>query len=450
VSPPPWLTDTIARRFILTEILLVGVTVAMAILLEWGGGFWANEPLERSPLLRDMIITARLMDAVPAPLRPSLASAAAASGSTHAYWFGANSPVAPFLEAQENGDEPAAQQIGAALQHKAVVLRVSSSRALPSGFPPDPGGLYGWLLAVRLQDGSWTAFTAPVRMWGAPTGARLLMWISFLTLSIALITAFAARQFAQPIERLAAAVREFGLNPQSSPLAESGPRELRQVVRTFNEMQSQIQRFLAHRTLMLAAISHDLRTPITRLRLRADLIEEEETQRKFIADLDDMEAMIDSTLSFARDDAQTEEGERIDLAVLLETLCDDASDAGHTARYAGPEHLTLLCRPIALQRALTNLIDNAVKYGGEAEVSLAEADAQVEIAVADQGPGIPLEEQEKVFAPFYRLERSRNRATGGSGLGLAVARSIIRAHGGDITLANRPDGGLVARVGLPV
>jgi len=304
-------------------------------------------------------------------------------------------------------------------------------------------------VAVQLQDASWLTFSFDQPFRGFDF-ERVAMRLGIAGLVIALLSVWLSRRLVKPIDEFAHAATRLGRDPAAPPLVESGPREVREAAQAFNQMQQRIRRFVEDRTQMLAAISHDLRTPITRLRLRADLIEEEETQRKFIADLDDMEAMIDSTLSFARDDAQTEEGERIDLAVLLETLCDDASDAGHTARYAGPEHLTLLCRPIALQRALTNLIDNAVKYGGEAEVSLAEADAQVEIAVADQGPGIPLEEQEKVFAPFYRLERSRNRATGGSGLGLAVARSIIRAHGGDITLANHPDGGLVARVGLPV
>jgi signal transduction histidine kinase len=304
-------------------------------------------------------------------------------------------------------------------------------------------------VAVQLQDASWLTFSFDQPFRGFDF-ERVAMRLGIAGLVIALLSVWLARRLVKPIDEFAHAATRLGRDPAAPPLVESGPREVREATQAFNQMQQRIRRFVEDRTQMLAAISHDLRTPITRLRLRADLIEEEETQRKFIADLDDMEAMIDSTLSFARDDAQAEEGERIDLAVLLETLCDDASDAGHTARYAGPEHLTLLCRPIALQRALTNLIDNAVKYGGEAEVTLAEADGQIDIAVADQGPGIPLDEQEKVFAPFYRLERSRNRATGGSGLGLAVARSIIRAHGGDITLANRPTGGLVARVVLPV
>jgi signal transduction histidine kinase len=450
VNPPSWLTDTIARRFVLTQILLVGVTFAMGFLLIEVGGSWAEEPLERSPLLRDMIVTARLIDAVPPPLRPSLASAATTSGSSRAYWFGADSPVVPFLEAQGNADEPAAQRMGAALQHKTIVLRVSRSMALPSGLPPNPGGLYGWLLAVRLQDGSWTAFTAPVRMWVAPAGARLLMWIFFLTISISLITALAARQFAQPIEKLAAAVREFGVNPQSPPLAESGPRELRQVVRTFNEMQAQIQRFLAHRTLMLAAISHDLRTPLTRMRLRGELIDDAEQQARHFRDVDEMQAMVDGALAFFRDDAVTETTTHFDLPQILMTIVNDYADRHIELRYDGPAHAVYKGRPLALKRAVTNLVENALKYATPPSLELLQETRAYVVVVRDRGPGIPEHALENVFLPYYRLEKSRNRNTGGVGLGLTVVQAIVQGHGGEVMLKNLPSGGLEARVLLPV
>ena len=449
MSPPSWLTDTIARRFVLTQVLLVGVTFAMACLLIEVGGFWAEEPLERSPLLTGMIVTARLIDAAPPPLRPSLASAAT-SGSTRAYWFGTDSPVVPFLEARGNADEPAAQHIGAALQHKTIVLQVSRSTALPSGLPPNPGGLYGWLLAVRLQDGSWTVFTAPVRMWGAPFGARLLMWISFLALSISLITAFAARQFAQPIEKLAVAVREFGMNPQSSPLAESGPRELRQVVRTFNEMQAQIQRFLAHRTLMLAAISHDLRTPLTRMRLRGELIDDAEQQARHFRDVDEMQAMVDGALAFFRDDAVTETATHFDLPQMLMTIVNDYADRQIEVRYDGPAHAVYKGRPLALKRAVTNLVENALKYATPPSLELLQEARAYVVVVRDRGPGIPEDALEEVFLPYYRVEKSRNRHTGGVGLGLTVVRAIVQGHGGEVMLKNSPPGGLEARVLLPL
>jgi two-component system osmolarity sensor histidine kinase EnvZ len=452
VSPPSWLTDTIARRFGLTQILLVGVTIAMALLLTQVGGFWAEEPLERSALLREMLVTTRLIEAVQPPLRPSLASAASTSGSTRAYWLGADSPVVPFLEAQRNADKPVAQRIGAALQHTTIVLRVLRSTALPSGFPPNPGGSSGWVLAVRLQDGSWTVFTfmTPVQMWAAPFGARLLMWISFLALSISLITAFAAKQFAQPIEKLAAAVREFGLNPQSSPLAESGPRELRQVVRTFNEMQAQIQRFLAHRTLMLAAISHDLRTPLTRMRLRGELIDDAEQQARHFRDVDEMQAMVDGALAFFRDDAVTETTTHFDLPQMLMTIVNDYADRQIELHYDGPAHAVYKGRPLALKRAVTNLVENALKYATPPSLELLQEARAYVLVVRDRGPGIPEHALENVFLPYYRVEKSRNRNTGGVGLGLTVVQAIVQGHGGEVMLKNPPSGGLEARVLLPV
>jgi signal transduction histidine kinase len=200
---------------------------------------------------------------------------------------------------------------------------------------------------------------------------------------------------------------------------------------------------------MLAAISHDLRTMLTRFRLRAEYIDDDEQRAKALADLAEMQAMLDATLSFARDDASAEARTAVDLSSLIQTLCDDLADAGQPVYYDGIHRVTIACRPSALGRALANLIDNAVKYGGEAKVDLSGGDDEVVILIADRGPGIPEDEREKVFAPFYRMEESRSRETGGTGLGLALARDIVRGHGGDITFEDRDGGGLVARVVLP-
>jgi len=450
VRPPSWLTDTIARRFVLAEIMLVGATAAMAFLLIGVGRFWTDEPLERSPLLRDVIVTVRLLDSVPPPLRASLASAATTGGPIRAYWFGADSPVVPILKAQAGVDEPVARRIATALQRKSIVLRVSPSMALPSEFRLNPGGGYGWLLAVRLHDGSWTAFAAPVPMWVAPVGARLLMWVTFLALSISVITALAARQFAQPIQKLAAAVREFGLNPQSSPMSESGPRELRQVVRTFNEMQAQIQRFLAHRTLMLAAISHDLRTPLTRMRLRGELIDDTEQQARHFRDVDEMQAMVDGALAFFRDGAVTETTTHFDLPLMLMTIVNEYADRQIELHYQGPAHAVYEGQPLALKRAVTNLVENALKYATPPSLELRQERRAYVIVICDRGAGIPERVLEKVFLPYFRLEKSRNRHTGGVGLGLTVVRAIVQGHGGEVMLKNSPAGGLEARVFLPM
>ena len=198
---------------------------------------------------------------------------------------------------------------------------------------------------------------------------------------------------------------------------------------------------------MLAAISHDLRTPLTRLRLRAELIEDEEQQRKTIADLDEMQTMLQAALSFARDDATAERPQALDLATLLRQICEAA---GTAASYDGPTEQPFFGRPGALKRAFANLIDNAIAYGERARVSLAAAPAELKVSVEDDGPGVPEMERQRLFEPFYRLESSRNRETGGVGLGLALVRAAVLAHGGRVELINRPGGGLRAQVSLPL
>jgi signal transduction histidine kinase len=225
---------------------------------------------------------------------------------------------------------------------------------------------------------------------------------------------------------------------------------LRATIEAFNRMQDRLRRFLDDRTQMLAAISHDLRAPLARLRLRAELIADGEQQRKMFDDLEAMNAMIDSTLAFARDDARQEPRRLVDLGVLVGDVCEDAADAGGEVSYAGPRGVDVSCRPTLVRRAVANLIDNAIKYGHAAEVQIVREIDRVVIVVDDEGPGIPPEENEKVFAPFYRLESARDPGKAGVGLGLSVARTVAREHGGDVRLRNRDKGGLSALIELPV
>jgi signal transduction histidine kinase len=199
---------------------------------------------------------------------------------------------------------------------------------------------------------------------------------------------------------------------------------------------------------MLAAISHDLRTPLTSLRLRAEFVTDEETREKLLGTIEEMQAMTEATLVFAREEATGEPTRTVDLAALLESLCADLADLGWSVSFAEAEPMAYRCRADALRRALRNLIENAVRYGGQARVALGASADGIEITIDDDGPGIPPQDLERVFQPFVRLELSRNRSTGGVGLGLAIARGIIRAHGGDILLANRPHG-LRALLRLP-
>jgi signal transduction histidine kinase len=305
-------------------------------------------------------------------------------------------------------------------------------------------------LAVSAGPSRWVLVGLARDAFEPPPTLRLIT-VGGIVLAVVLIVAvLAARRFAAPVRRLADAADRLGQDLDAPPLPEGqGPRELRAAARAFNRMQERLKSFVADRTRMLAAISHDLRTSLTRLRLRMELIEDDEVRGKAQHDLEEMQAMLEATLAFARDDAKGEPRVALDLAGLVQTACDAFADAGHETTYIGPEHLRLHGRQMALRRLLDNLIDNAVKYGGSAEVTLRADGDVVEIDIADRGPGIPEAEREKVFEPFYRLEASRSRETGGSGLGLAVARGIARAHGGDVTLRDRAGGGLVATIRLP-
>ncbi|MDH3474300.1 MAG: ATP-binding protein [Rhodospirillales bacterium] len=303
--------------------------------------------------------------------------------------------------------------------------------------------------SLQLADGSWLNFAFLTPREEPFWWARFFLSILLMTAVVIAVSVWAVRRAARPLAVFSRAAERLGLDVNAPPVAEAGPHEVSQLARAFNAMQGRLNTFVQDRTQMLAAISHDLRTPITRLRLRADFVEDEEQRQKMLADLDQMEAMIAATLSFAREDVAQEPGRPFDLAVLLQDLCDDAAESGHRAAYQGPTAFTYRGRPLALKRAFANLIDNAVKYGEAAEVSLVAADGVATVVVEDSGPGIPEDEQDKVFAPFYRLEGSRCRDTGGVGLGLASVRSIVRAHGGQVVLANRETRGLRVTVTLP-
>lgn len=225
--------------------------------------------------------------------------------------------------------------------------------------------------------------------------------------------------------------------------------ELDAIADSFNQMQQRLKRFVDERTHMLAAISHDLRTPLTRLRLFAEFVSDEQQRALVLNDIEEMEQMLRASLTFASDEAHREPHSRVDVAALLISLCDTVSDVGSDVSYEGPDHAELPCQPVAIRRALSNLIDNACKYGEQAGVRLSEHGDLIEITVADRGPGIPADQVEQAFAPFRRLEGSRNRESGGVGLGLAIARDVIHGHGGAITLEAHQPTGLLVRVRLP-
>lgn len=309
----------------------------------------------------------------------------------------------------------------------------------------------GYRLAVVLSqpDGRWLVFHAPVRL-ARLEGSRRLMYLILAAASLVLaVTVWAVHRVTRPLRQFAEAADRLGVDLRAPPMLEDGAREVRAATRAFNRMQDRLRRLIDDRTLMLAAISHDLRTVLTRLQLRAEFIDDATQREKAVADIGEMQTMLESTLSFARDDTIEETRTELDLSALIQSLCDDMADSGQTVKFEGLPHLTYRCQPVALRRAIGNLIANAVKYGREATVGVRRDDDMVIIEVADLGPGIPEAIRERVFTPFFRAEESRNRETGGTGLGLSVARSIIRRHGGDIALLDRAGGGLLARVSLP-
>ena len=311
------------------------------------------------------------------------------------------------------------------------------------------------LYAFRLPTGGWLNVLAvpdPIRPWHSPA---FLTAFLLMTLTAAGLTLWAVRRLTAPVRVLAEAAEALGRDVNAAPLPEDGPAETAIAAVAFNTMADRIRRFVKDRTEMLTAIGHDLRTPITRLKLRAEFIDDDELRTKILSDLDELETMVSATLAFGRDSRVDEPMSSIDLVELLRTILDETGDAKPEAApnlsYEGPAHQTVRARPVALKRALGNLISNAVNYGGSAHVRVfPPAGGMVEALIEDDGPGIPAEEIDRVFEPFHRLEYSRNRETGGVGLGLPIARNMLRAHGGDVTLSNRPEGGLRAVATLPV
>ena len=253
-----------------------------------------------------------------------------------------------------------------------------------------------------------------------------------------------------PLIAFAQAAERVGVDVNASVMPEKGPAQLKRVIRAFNEMQIRLQRFLSDRTRMLGAISHDLRTPLTRLRLRIETDRATEEKSKALADIEIMESMLTSTLSFVRGVDEVETTEIVNLDLLLQTVCDLVSDTGGEVSYVGPGRSRYYCKQQSMMRALTNIVANAAKYGSHAEVALSRNEhGGFKIEIADDGPGIADAEKSKVFEPFYRTAAARDTDRQGMGLGLSIARSIILAHGGTIELRDRPTGGLIVVVTLP-
>jgi signal transduction histidine kinase len=396
-----------------------------------------------------------VLDATPDTDRPAVI-AAAQRPQIHVRILDA--PLPNLTNRPEPNADLLRRRIEAVLTVPRLVIVADRYRPVDKQASPIAGRIEnGVLIEAALSDGHWLLFGSnldpPPPIDPVATQFSQVSFAAWLTLSIllgVLLSMLSARRLVKPLAELAIAVEQLGGSGDASPIPAHGPREVRGTIQAFNRMQERVRRFNEDRTRMIAAMSHDLRTPLTRLRLRAELVEDQEQQQKMLAELDMMAEMIESVLSFARDDTKHEPRALVDLSALVEGICDDASDAGEPVTYSGPRGITISCRPIAIRRAVSNLVDNAVKYGKSASVSLIPDSERVVITVDDEGPGIPRSEREKVFEPFYRIGSARNPETGGVGLGLSVTRSIVWEHGGEIILGNRKGGGLSVRVELPI
>jgi two-component system OmpR family sensor kinase len=302
--------------------------------------------------------------------------------------------------------------------------------------------------ALQQPSGDWAVVRPAPEQFPTVWQERVGLWCLACLAVLGPLGYFFARRLVAPIGAFAHAADRLGRDPNASPLTLTGPAEIGIAARAFNTMQTRLQRYIEDRTSMIAAISHDLRTPLARVRFKLERAPDD-LRASVGSDLDQMEAMITAVLGFVRNATQTRERSELDLLSVLECAVDDAVAAGGKADIRGGDPVVVEADDLALKRLFANLIDNAIKYGGCARVWLTVEDDAAVVEIADPGPGLPGRELERVFEPFYRGEPSRNRQTGGMGLGLAVSRSIARAHGGDVTLKSSA-GGLTAIVRLPL
>ncbi|MGY3636318.1 ATP-binding protein [Bradyrhizobium sp. Lot33] len=282
-------------------------------------------------------------------------------------------------------------------------------------------------------------------------GGPWMMTLLFMVISVALLGLWAARALTAPLSSFARAAENFSLDGAAPPLPERGPEEIRSVAKALNRMRERITSLIEDRTKMLAAISHDLRTPITRMRLRSEFIEDETHRNRMLADLDQMRAMLESVLSFLRNDRRLESMTLTDIASTLQLVTDQFSDMGHKVGYDGPAHAMATVRPDDLHRSVTNLVENAVRFGAEATIRLRTAPDSITIEVEDDGPGISDARKRDVLEPFVRGDDARNMdESEGFGLGLSITNAIVLAHGGTLSLHDKQPHGLLARIELPM
>ncbi len=304
-------------------------------------------------------------------------------------------------------------------------------------------------LSLHEPEGTWLRIETPRPFTLGPVLSYLVGWLGMLLVASIAVAWLGFRRLVLPLTALAAAAERFGRGLDAPALPRNGPREIVAISTRFDAMRERIRRFIAERAAMLAAIGHDLRTPLTRMRLRVERVADPELREQLSRDVDELETLARETRDFSAIAQARGADDKVDLASLAQTIADAHADRGDDVVYHGPRHAPVRGRPDALRRAIENLVANALRYAGHATLRLSDEDRALRLSIDDSGPGVPEAELERVFEPFVRLEESRNRDTGGTGLGLAIARDLVRGHGGEIRLENRREGGLRATIHLP-
>ena len=428
--------DSLALRTAVVAVL--GIVVVHVLSL------WTHEhAMERE---RHAAHAARLADQVMA-LHRSLAAAplarreevahALSGGAIDAHW-GREAMAAAGPHADES-----AQRLAAEVRALAPDL---GPQDVLVGAGPDP---HLSLVAVRLPDGSWLNVRLFASVPQTAGGHGSLLSTTLMAAGVLLLSLAIAAWLTRPLRAMARTVAALPPDAARIHLPETGPKEVRELAHAFNSMQARIAGLVERRTQALAAVSHDLRTPMTRLRFRLEDVSDLALREAIAGDVAEMEQMVEATLSYLRGEASEEPVRPLDLVALVETIVDDARDRGLQADLAAPPRLVVAGRLVSLKRMVSNLVENALTYGGSARLAIQDGETDAVLTVRDEGPGIPQDQLAAVLEPFVRLEASRSRATGGVGLGLTIARAVAEAHGGTLTLANAPGGGLMATVRLP-
>ncbi|MFD1787071.1 ATP-binding protein [Sphingomonas floccifaciens] len=425
----------------LVAILLVTLVVEFAIstaIYEQASEFAVRED-EARRLAEHLVIARRLISEQPRERRHAMADEL-----TTDRYFVRWSAAAPVLPGAGDNQTRMREQI--VTWEPALARTGLQAQTLPRAGSTIAVG------SLRLPEGDWLFFRTiePLQTTGATYGRVVSSVVTLLALM--LLGGLFIRQTLKPIRQLTDAVERFGPGlDQTDPTPDLpvGTGDVQRLVEAFGAMQSRIRRLIDERTRALAAVSHDLRTPLARLRLRVEAVDDKVLRREVEDDLEGMEAMVTSLLTFLGGDGEAEAPRLIDLAVLCASIVDDAADHGHDVQYDGPSHLEMQLRSIAIRRAIVNLVENAVRYGSSVVVSLTTAPDAVTVTVTDDGPGIPDEAMMLVREPFVRLDHARQRDTSGFGLGLLIVDRAVAEHGGDFTLTNRAEGGLIAAIRLP-